>query len=66
MKPIFHIGYTKLSITQVFMNFKIFQFSDQNQKLLAFGFTENASLKQKRTEPTYFLAVKPIFQISYT
>jgi hypothetical protein len=48
------------------MGFKKFQNSAQNPKLLAFGFTENTSLRQNLTETSFFLVVKPTIQISYT
>jgi hypothetical protein len=43
------------------MGFKKFQILAQNPMGLAFGFTENASLCQKLTETTYFLAIKSKF-----
>jgi hypothetical protein len=34
--------------------------------MLAFGFTKKRQPVQELTETLYFLAVKPIFRISYT
>jgi hypothetical protein len=45
-----------------FENFHIFA---RNPKVLAYGFTEIASLGQKLTETLFFLVVTPVLQIGY-
>jgi hypothetical protein len=49
-----------------YYGFKKNQILTQNPKVLALVFTKKESLWQKLIETPYFLAVKPIFHISYT